>query len=243
MRSPCAAASIFPNPTDKGISREQVYEEFLRLHLPSSCNVLFGGFLFNFEGQESKQIDLIITADTCPQYNFHNRSGGGKSFACIEGALGIASIKSYLDSKELVDALDNLASLPEKRPLGNRASPLINIPDYDDWPFKIIYASDGMSLESTTEALDKYYHANHHVPRTSRPNLIHVAGKYFICRAQPNASEATGGPSASPVLYRAKLDPNDELSLALAVHGIQKAAVVAKHILFGYDDILTHLKS
>src|SRR4051812_24133567 len=101
LRGEADSASIFPNSTDKGMSREKVYAEFLRTHLPSICNVSFGGFLFNLSGAESKQIDVIVTTDSCPQYNLHNRDGQGKSFSCIEGALAVVSIKSNLDSKEL----------------------------------------------------------------------------------------------------------------------------------------------
>lgn len=43
LRGEADIASIFPNPTDIGMSRERVYAEFLRSHLPSCCNVLYGG--------------------------------------------------------------------------------------------------------------------------------------------------------------------------------------------------------
>jgi hypothetical protein len=243
LRGEAAAASIFPNTTDVGMSREQVYAEFLKLHLPSSCNVLFGGFLFNLDGQESKQIDLIITADTCPQYNFHNRFEGGKSFACVEGTLGVASIKSNLDSSELVDALDNLASLPVKRPLGNRVQPLLNVTSYEDWPFKIVYASKGMALESTVAAMEQYYDDHPNVPYSLRPDLIHVAGKHFISRSYRRGDGAGASPPGPPWNYHPRQDATDVLALVIAVHGIQKLSVMAKHILFGYDDILTNLSS
>jgi hypothetical protein len=70
LRGEADIASIFPNPTDIGMSREMVYAEFLRSHLPSCCNVLYGGFLFNLHGEESKQLDLIVTTDSCPNYSF-----------------------------------------------------------------------------------------------------------------------------------------------------------------------------
>jgi hypothetical protein len=105
LRGEADAASIFPNTTDIGMSRQRIYAEFLRLHLPSSCNVYFGGFLFNLDGEESDQIDVIVTSDICPQYNFHNPKGRGKSFACIEGSLAVVSLKSNLDSTQLKEAL------------------------------------------------------------------------------------------------------------------------------------------
>jgi hypothetical protein len=73
LRGEANAASIFPNSTDKCISSEHIYSFFLQSHLPSSCNVLFGGFAFSIDGAESKQIDLLVTTGTCPQFNFHNK--------------------------------------------------------------------------------------------------------------------------------------------------------------------------
>src|SRR5712691_169128 len=115
LRGEADSVSVFPNSTDIGISRERIYAEFLRLHLPPACNIMYGGFLFGLDGSESKQIDVIITSHICPQFNLHNKSGDGKSFACIDGTLAVASLKSNLDTTELHDTLFNLASLPEKQ--------------------------------------------------------------------------------------------------------------------------------
>ena len=74
--------------------RERIYAEFLRQHAPSKCNVFLGGFLFDDDGSESSQLDVIVTTDTAPRFDFHNPDGGGKSFSPVEGTLGVASIKS-----------------------------------------------------------------------------------------------------------------------------------------------------
>ena len=98
LKGQADVASIFPNTTDIGISRERIYAEVLRQHLPKSCTVSFGGFLFDMEGNESKQIDLIVLNDTSPQFNFHNPSGQGKAFACIDGCVAVASINTHARS-------------------------------------------------------------------------------------------------------------------------------------------------
>ena len=87
LRGEAESASIFPNTADIGMSRERVYSEFLRLHAPSKCNVFLGGFLFDMQGTESRQLDVIITTDTTPRYDLHNRDGAGKSFSPVEGTL------------------------------------------------------------------------------------------------------------------------------------------------------------
>jgi len=66
LRGEADTASIFPNTSNIGTSRENIYIEFLKLHAPRKCNVFSGGFLFDDEGEESKQLDVIITTDTTP---------------------------------------------------------------------------------------------------------------------------------------------------------------------------------
>jgi hypothetical protein len=96
LRSDSDAAAFLRNPTDKGMARERVYAQFLKDHLPSGCNVLFGGNVFNQSGELSKQIDIIVTNDVCPQFNHQNRDGTGKTVACVDGTLAVVSVKSVL---------------------------------------------------------------------------------------------------------------------------------------------------
>lgn len=145
LRGEADAASIFPNTTDVGMAREKVYANFLKEHAPSKCNVFLGGFLFDLNGIESKQIDVIVTTDTAPRFNFHNQEGGGKSFSPVEGTLCVASIKSNLDKQQLFDALDGIASIPPCQDLGKRVPLTYKVRDYDDWPYKIVYATEGLT--------------------------------------------------------------------------------------------------
>ena len=138
------AATVFPNPSDIGGAREKIYADFLRQHAPSKCNVFLGGFLFQDDGTESKQLDVIVTTDTAPRFDLHNPDGGGKSFSPVEGTIGVASIKSTLDKQQLFDALSGIASIPPTKSLDGRVSPILKVSNYDDWPYKIIYASNGL---------------------------------------------------------------------------------------------------
>ncbi|HWG45971.1 MAG TPA: DUF6602 domain-containing protein [Gemmataceae bacterium] len=238
LRGEAGAASVFPNTTDIGSSRERVYAEFLKTHLPSCCNVFFGGFVFNLAGDESKQVDVLVTSDVCPQFNFANPAGHGKTFACVEGLLASASIKSTLNSAELLDSLANIASLPSKDDLGKRAMPLLQIGNYEDWPFKIIYASDGVSLETLLHTLNQFYQTNPHIPVTSRPNLIHVAGKYNVVKIGSGGGKTRDGTVLPEHTFHPHPDQTDVFALAYAVQNIQKNAAAARHVLFTYDAIL-----
>ncbi len=87
LRGQASTSSIFPNTTDIGLSREGIYAELFRNHLPNKCNVFLGGFVFHEDGNESKQLDFIVNTDTTPR--FRPTPGFSKSFSPIEGTLGI----------------------------------------------------------------------------------------------------------------------------------------------------------
>ncbi len=76
------------------------------------------GCPFGMSGDESAQMDVIVTNNKTPKFSL-----GAKRFASVNGCVVVATIKSTLDSNELRDALKNLESLPDKRPLGDRAMP------------------------------------------------------------------------------------------------------------------------
>ncbi len=245
LRGDAQAASVFPNSTDIGQARERIYARFLEQHAPSKCNVFLGGFLFHEDGTESKQLDVIVTTDTAPRFNLHNEDGSGKSFSPVEGTLGVASIKSTLGKKELHDALAGIASIPPMQPLEDRASFTIEIPNYDEWPYKIVYANDGIGGETLLGHLNEYYLQNPHIPVTRRPNLIHVAGKYAILRLMPGMKlksvslrqEVTFEPGTFQLLTRAP----DLQAILWAVNSLQKNAAASTEILFKYGNIIQHI--
>lgn len=182
LRGEADAAAIFPNSSDIGSSRENVYAQFLKQHAPSKCNVFFGGFLFDEEGKESKQMDVLVTTDTTPQFNFHNKDNQGKSFCPVEGSLAVASIKSTLDKKQLKDSLLGIASIPPMKSLEGRILPILEIPDYDQWPLKIVYASNGIDGHTLLKHINAFYKENPQIENSRKPDIIHVAGKYLIMK-------------------------------------------------------------
>jgi Domain of unknown function (DUF6602) len=236
LRGEAAAATIFPNSIDIGTSRERIYAEFLRQHSPSKCNVFYGGFLFDEVGNESKQIDVIITTDTCPQFNFHNPDGEGKTFTCVEGTLACASIKSFLDKAQIEDALNNLGSIPPTMKLDGRVIPLVQIKNYEDWPFKVLYASNGLKADTIVGHLQSFYAAHPTIPKCRMPNLIHVAGKYLILRVQEGV--LLDGIPPSKDFCLSERNP-DIQAIIWTINGIQERASGSNYILFRYD-FLTH---
>ncbi|MDD2364549.1 MAG: hypothetical protein PHN84_00145 [Desulfuromonadaceae bacterium] len=245
LRGEASVASVFPNMTDVGMSRENLYAEFLRLHAPSKCNVFLGGFLFGEDGTESAQLDVIVTTDTTPRFNFHNKNGLGKSFSPVEGTLGIASIKSTLNKNELENALAGIASIPASTPLGSRVNPSFNVKDYEDWPYKIIYASKGISATSLLTHLNNYYIRNPSIQFGRRPNIIHVSGKYVILRATNavgiwDANKHEDMNLEAGTFHLIDIDP-DLQGIMWVLNALQQNATASTHILYSYIDILNRL--
>lgn len=243
LRGEANAASIFPNSGDIGTSREGIYASFLRQHAPSKCNVFYGGFLFGNDGSESGQLDVLITTDTTPQFNFHVRDGQGKSFSPVEGTLGVASIKSTIDKKELENALLEISRIPITEPLGNRVNPMLKVPNYEDWPYKIIYASNGINGETLLAHINNFYIQNSEIPHFRRPNVIHVAGKYVIFRMQPGMGFKNGNKQVKiNEFYLISTDP-DLQAILWTLDALQKRATASTHIVFTYDNIINRVMS
>ncbi|WP_415328518.1 DUF6602 domain-containing protein [Chryseobacterium sp. MMS23-Vi53] len=245
LKGNAEASSIFPNSTDRGISREKIYAEFIKTHAPSKCNIFFGGFLFDRNGNESKQLDIIVTNDTTPQFNLDNKDSNGKSFSPIEGTLAVASVKSKLDKKELIDSLNNISSIPPMEDLGDRLSFTVQILDYDNCPLKIIYSNDGLEVETILLHINQFYLDNPDIPMNRRPDIIHVAGKYIITRVRfglkfknaqtrklQNFVEGTYIPSKTN---------SDIQGLVFVINEIQKNVIKTSKINFEYDWILNKL--
>lgn len=233
-------SAVYPNPTDKGYFRETIYSEFLKNHLPSSCNIVLGGFLFDLNGNESKQLDVIVTNSTCLRYRLPVNHII-KEFACTEGSLAVISVKSDLDSRGLIDTLDNLASIPPNQSLEGRVSPLMSIPNYADWPYKIVYAHKGTSIEALHQSLNKFYLERTSIPITRRPNLIHVNRKGCIIRIPPGGGKLRNGDMVPEHTFHPMNDPTNAYALMCAIQNIQLNSIASNHIIFNYNSMLDQI--
>jgi len=242
LKGEAEAGSVFPNPSDIGLSRELIYVNFLKQHLPSKCNVFLGGFLFGENGDESKQLDVIISTDTAPKFDFHNSHGEGKSFGPVDGCLGVASIKSNLTKNELIDSLDGIASIPNTKSIEGRVPTFISINNYENWPYKIIYASKGLKGVTTLKHINNYYSNNTDIPLGRRPDIIHVVGSFVIFKVIPGMDIESIKKEIKKDIklgdyYISIIEP-DLQALTWTIHSLQGNAVASNQIFFYYHEIL-----
>lgn len=234
LRGDAKAAFIFPNATDKGITRERVYAQFLKDHLPSACNVVFGGCIFNQQGEYSKQIDIIVTNDVCPQFNQHNRDGTGKTVACVDGTLAVVSVKSVLNRKEVFEALRNLASIPQHRTDwgvdGLEADTFI-----DHWPYKVIFAFDGASAATVQQAMQDFSAEHGDYPRNRQPDMVHVLGKYRLCKFWKDMDHE--GHTIQAGRYVTMPTDCDVAAIASLIATIQQVLLASRTVAYHYGEM------
>jgi hypothetical protein len=90
-------SKLFSHPGEKGEMREQIIKNFLRPFLPQ-CYDIGSGQVFSEDGQESRQIDLVIYDSVFSNVLF--RDAQSCLFPC-ESAYGAVEVSSTLDSMSL----------------------------------------------------------------------------------------------------------------------------------------------
>lgn len=169
--------AVLENAGDIGGEREAGLKNFLGRHLPNRCEVIKGGFIFDQNGNESNQMDLIITNDITLQFKQND-----KAFNCIEGCYGAISVKSKLDKEKLGQALSDIASIPPMPDRVDQISPFLHeshITEYHSLPYKVIFAYSGIEVKTIQQHLNHFF-ASSQVPLNRRPDLIIVNNKYML---------------------------------------------------------------
>lgn len=237
------SAAIYSNRPDMGMQKEIAYMEFLQDNLPKSCDIFLGGFLFDREGNQSKQIDIIVTNGNIPRFRILGEKGI-KAFAPVEGTIGVFSIKSKLDKKQLFDCLDNFASIPETEPLADRIDSLYSINNYENWPFKAVFGFEAINIDLLLRHIENYYANNKNIPKARRPNLIHILGENYIILNEKD-SKYRRSDGVSELINEGKFVPlskdPDVFGLARVIYEMHTRAQASKLIFYKYSDILNHL--
>ncbi|MCY3801051.1 MAG: hypothetical protein OXG46_05700 [Chloroflexi bacterium] len=241
LASTARQASILNHPSNVGTEREEVYRAFLDRHVPKTCDVFLGGYVFSLDGNQSKQIDVIVTGGNAPRFRL---SAGNHYVAPVEGTIAIAEIKSRLDKDSLQDALEKCDSIPRMPHSEGIVSPRLKVSKdkWQDVPYKVVFAYDGISADVILGHLTGFYNKNSQIPTGRRPNIIHVLGKYVVIRTTPGTTviNPDGEPHANqPQVgqYKAFDTSPDVLAMSWMLPDLQKEAFVSNHLFFKYDEM------
>jgi len=228
---------ILPNPSDKGLSRELAYVEILRQLLPASCQVVLGGYVFGQDGTESRQMDVLVFSDLALQYGITAGSSTSKSFTCVDGTVGVVSIKTYLDGQEIGDALDCISSLPQKLALDGRIPKSVELGGYEEWPYKVIFAYGGLKADTVLKHIETFYESNPSIPDTRRPNVVHVLGRYCIIRTSPQGEETRLGRKLPPGAFMIADNDPDFLGFVKGITNMHRIAMAMRWVITDYADL------
>jgi hypothetical protein len=177
-------------------------------------------------------MDIIVssTQSLC----FYIDADTGKTFSCIDGCLGVVTAKSDLTKKNLVDALENLASLPAKSDITGNTNPLFKIRNYDDWPYKVIFAPKGANVLLILSELNAFYESHPEVPKTSMPNAVYVVSQYLIQNTGYKKQELRNGTKLPPYSFAPITETSlvDKIALPYIIVDLQERAVASNHIVY-----------
>ena len=240
LSSQASQAGLLTNPTGVGTEREEVYQTFLERHVPKSCDVFLGGYVFDLDGNSSTQIDVIVTSGNTPRFRM---SSGNRYIAPLEGTVAAAEIKSRLDKNTLLEALRGCASIPPMPDQKGIMPPFLKIGEdnWEDTPYKIIFAYDGIDANTICDYITGFYDQHQHIPLVRRPNLIHVLGKYMIIRTTSGVTvlNSDGQPDTTqPNMgqYYPFFTGSDVSALVWTLNEIQNKAFLGNILLFKYGE-------
>ena len=247
LSSQAGQSGILSNSTGVGTDREEIYRAFLERHLPKACDAFLGGYVFDMEGNRSKQMDIIVTAGATPRFLIADEA---RHIAPLEGTIATVESKSNLNGDELRDSLEKCASIPSMPNKDGIVFPILRVPEAEwvDIPFKIIVAYDGNSKENILHNINEYYRENDDIPLFRRPNLIHVIGKYFIIRMtdtlQVVNSEGNTHPNQPDTGLYCWFDRNpDAMAIAHTLSSIQLNAFLTNFLKYNFHNWLNQISS
>ena len=178
LRAAAERAGVSGNRGDIGTNREHIVSEFLAKHIPSRFRSELGGHIFGLRSASSRQIDVIVTHDLGINFKEHH-----KPHCAVESVAAAFSVKSRLDHTELLDALENLQTIPQCEPAVINLSPLKpSIAEYvKSAPALFVFAFTGLTAETTLKHYQEYIFEKGTALRANRlPRAIIVNGEFII---------------------------------------------------------------
>ena len=179
-----AKKRLLQNSADIGATVERIYRDFLCEHVPASCDILQGGYIFDSEGRRSHQMDIIVDCGNTHRF----RDSSGQACATLEGTVANVEITSYLDRSKIDAELRKFAFIPPTkafRGIGNQELFKTN-PDLAAWwsdaPLKAVVAFDGVDADKALDQINSFYAINSHVPIPRRVNVVHMLNEYCIIK-------------------------------------------------------------
>jgi len=207
-------AGIIDQPSRTGDNREDILADFLKSHLPKSLSVYKGGKVFNLQGHESKEMDVLITNDISINFleDMH-------MFTNVESLASAISVKSSLIKASLYDSLANIASIPQLSDDVLQLYPPANeqLGNFKEhFPSSLVFAYSGTSAITTYRNVLEFYKERRSIPYNRYPSAIIVNGQYTMVFVR-NEKVMTNGQKVPANNYYLDILNSDDKGSALAI--------------------------
>ena len=172
--------AVTKNPADKGELCELFIKEFLIDALADSFKIYRGGRVINSYGDESKQIDIVLSGKKTIKLF------GDKGIYPTESVYGCISVTATLTKQKLIDCCQEFKSIPKTKfhfhSHGYIPKKYVE-QSIDVWktlaPYKCIFAYQGEIKEDWINDIKKFGE-NSAIPFNAMPDLIIVNKVGFI---------------------------------------------------------------
>ncbi|NKE72808.1 DUF6602 domain-containing protein [Candidatus Manganitrophus noduliformans] len=197
-------ASTAHHQPDIGSNREVIIRDFLQRHLPRRLSACLGGQVISHDGRESRQIDVVVVNDIGIRFDEND-----KTFVTVESVAGAITVKSTLNRDTLINALQNLASIPDpsqaalgfKVLTGNAFEAFL-----DRHPSFYVFAYDGMSGERCLMEVQEFYRVHPEIPLRRYPKGIVVNKRYMIRFVRDETRTSSGYVVSKDTLFLMTLE-------------------------------------
>ena len=181
------------NPTDKGELCEMFIKNLLYDLFSDHFKIFRGGKIVNIDNEESKQMDIVLTAKNSIKIF------GDKGIYPVESVYGAFSITATLDHPKLFDIIEEFKSIP-KNNLQFEYLNFIELPDLEKqmlgywrkaFPFKCVFGYTGDINVNWENELNQMVAENGSV-KSSLPDLIIVNKKGLIAKLERPTQSSKG---------------------------------------------------
>ncbi|MBU1692818.1 MAG: hypothetical protein KKC51_02525, partial [Verrucomicrobia bacterium] len=139
-------ARLLENSSCLGEDAEKVFVDFLKANLPGDIKVFRGGHIYDYEGNRSDQIDIIVTTPDalgfCP-----SETESGKYNALVDHVVAAISVKSSLKPVTFEACWKAIQSIPVYETMAKDHPPLKG----HAWPLCYILTGETTSLEDISK--------------------------------------------------------------------------------------------
>lgn len=208
LAAEAGSASHSRHRTTIGHNREQFLVTFLNRHLPSRLRAQLGGTVVSHYGEESSQIDVLVTSDLGLRFETNDTP-----FVMTEAVAAAVSVKSNLNKESIYESLSGLLSIPAPSP-EVVTFPLLRSDSFpwfrQKYPTLWVFAYEGVSSKTCLKHLRSFLDEKEIDTSTRGRICIVVNRKYTISYHEEESTLNDGTKMEANTFHTSELDEESQ---------------------------------